>query len=129
MEIRPIGKIRTPYTSIKECPKNISDDGPICTLEVDEKLTDGLKGMEKVERIQVLYWFEGVDREIMIQKKRGVGPMTGTFALRSPHRPNPIAVADVLVDRVEGCKVYVKGLDCLDGTLLIDLKVSFYDRC
>ncbi|XPV76859.1 MAG: SAM-dependent methyltransferase [Desulfovibrio sp.] len=124
MKLLRIGKIKTPYKEIAQCPKNISDDGPVCILEVDDVYVKGLSGMNELKYIQVLYWFEGVDRELMVQKKRGTGPLTGTFALRSPHRPNPIAVADVLVDRVEGNKVYVRGLDCLDGTVLLDIKIS-----
>jgi tRNA (Thr-GGU) A37 N-methylase len=50
----------------------------------------------------------------------------GTFSLRSPVRPNPIGTALVgLVER-QGPTLLVQGLDCLDGTPLIDLKP---DRC
>jgi tRNA (Thr-GGU) A37 N-methylase len=47
---------------------------------------------------------------------------TGTFALRSPVRPNPIASSVVALVDVEGATLRVRGLDCLDGTPLIDLK-------
>jgi tRNA (Thr-GGU) A37 N-methylase len=46
----------------------------------------------------------------------------GTFALRSPHRPNPIALAEVEIEGIDGNRVAVRGLDCLDGTPLIDIK-------
>jgi tRNA (Thr-GGU) A37 N-methylase len=49
----------------------------------------------------------------------------GTFALRSPVRPNPIAMSVVRLVRVEGTRLSVVGLDCLDGTPLLDLKPYF----
>lgn len=50
----------------------------------------------------------------------------GTFALRSPVRPNPIGLSKVTLVRIEEGTVVVRGLDCLDGTPLIDIKP---DRC
>ena len=49
----------------------------------------------------------------------------GTFALRSPARPNPIAMSVVRLLQVEGTRLSVVGLDCLDGTPLLDLKPYF----
>ena len=46
----------------------------------------------------------------------------GTFALRSPVRPNPIASSLVELVAVDGASLQVRGLDCLDGTPPIDLK-------
>jgi tRNA (Thr-GGU) A37 N-methylase len=47
---------------------------------------------------------------------------TGTFALRSPARPNPIASSIVELLTIDGTTLRVRGLDCLDSTPLIDLK-------
>ena len=49
----------------------------------------------------------------------------GTFSLRSPARPNPIAMSVVKLLKIEGNKLSVVGLDCLDGTPLLDLKPYF----
>ena len=46
----------------------------------------------------------------------------GTFALRSPVRPNPIASSLVELVAVDGSSLHVRGLDCVDGTPLLDLK-------
>jgi len=53
------------------------------------------------------------------------GERRGTFALRSPVRPNPIAMSVVRLTHVEGTRLSVVGLDCLDGTPLIDVKPYF----
>ena len=50
------------------------------------------------------------------------GQTTGSFALRSPVRPNPIASSIVDLVAIEGTTLQVRGLDCIDGTPLIDLK-------
>ncbi len=50
----------------------------------------------------------------------------GTFSLRSPVRPNPIGTQRVRLVRVEEPDMFVRGLDCVDGTPLLDLKP---DRC
>lgn len=50
----------------------------------------------------------------------------GTFALRSPVRPNPIGTLIVKLIGIEGATLLVRGLDCLDGTPLLDIKP---DRC
>ena len=49
----------------------------------------------------------------------------GTFALRSPARPNPIAYSVVRLLRVDGTRLEVIGLDCRDGTPLVDIKPYF----
>ena len=56
---------------------------------------------------------------------RHYGVQRGTFALRSPARPNPIAMSVVRLLRLDGARLEVVGLDCLDGTPLLDLKPYF----
>ena len=53
---------------------------------------------------------------------RSDGKARGVFSLRTPVRPNPIATSIVRLLKVEGAVLFVRGLDCLDGTPLIDIK-------
>jgi tRNA (Thr-GGU) A37 N-methylase len=53
------------------------------------------------------------------------GEQRGTFALRSPVRPNPIAASVARLVKLDGTTLSVVGLDCIDGTPLIDLKPYF----
>ena len=64
-------------------------------------------------------------RDLVLQVPRHYGVQRGTFALRSPARPNPIAMSVVRLLSVEGTRLDVVGLDCLDGTPLLDLKPYF----
>ena len=73
-------------------------------------------------RIQVLYWMHHARRDLVFQTPFSSMQTTGTFALRSPVRPNPIASSIVQLMAVDGTTLQVRGLDCIDGTPLIDLK-------
>jgi tRNA (adenine37-N6)-methyltransferase len=117
-----IGTIRTPWRTRQECPKRGSPDGPVCSLVVDERWRKALDGLADHRRLQVLYWMHHARRDLVLQTPFRSGKTTGTFALRSPVRPNPIASAIVDLVAVNGGIVEVRGLDCLDGTPLIDIK-------
>lgn len=117
-----IGTIHTPWRVRSECPKRGSLDGPVCSIVVDERWRDALTGIDQHPRLQVLYWMHHARRDLVLQSPHGAGRLTGTFALRSPMRPNPIASSVVALVAVEGTTLRVRGLDCLDGTPLIDLK-------
>ncbi len=80
-----------------------------------------MQGIEAFSQLDLLYWMHEARRDLLTQTPRG-GPTTGTFALRSPVRPNPIALSRVKLEGVEDGALLVRGLDCLDGTPLIDIK-------
>ena len=117
-----IGTIHTPWRVRGECPKRGDPDGPICSIVVDERWREALTGIAEHRCIQVLYWMHRARRDLALQTPFRTGQTTGTFALRSPVRPNPIAASVVDLLAVEGTTLQVRGLDCLDGTPLIDLK-------
>ncbi|MGP9811147.1 tRNA (N6-threonylcarbamoyladenosine(37)-N6)-methyltransferase TrmO [Rhodopseudomonas sp. NSM] len=121
-----VGRIRTPWTSRSQTPRQGSFDGPICRLEIFEPWTPALQGLEKSAQVQVVYWLHQARRDLVIQRGHGIDGPRGTFALRSPLRPNPIGISAAALVGIEGTVVLVRGLDCLDGTPLIDLKP---DRC
>lgn len=121
-----IGRIRTPWTDRLQCPRQGRLDGPTCRIEVFEPWVAALDGIEAYERIEVLYWLHQSRRDLVRQSPRNDGKARGAFSLRTPVRPNPIATHLVRLERVDGPVLIVRGLDCLDGTPLLDLKP---DRC
>lgn len=121
-----IGRIRTPWTDRKDCPRQGRADGPLCRVELAEPWADALDGIEGFTRIELLYWLDRSRRDLLTQSPKSDGATRGTFSLRSPVRPNPIGTSVVALDRREGAVLFVRGLDCLDGTPLIDVKP---DRC
>jgi len=116
-----IGRIRTPFRSRDECPRAGDLDGPVCQLEVDPDWWPALEGVEAFAFLEVLYWMHQARRDLLTQTRHG-GATVGTFALRSPVRPNPIATSIVRLIGVERGIITVRGLDCLDGTPLVDVK-------
>ena len=102
--------------------KRGSPDGPICSIIVDDRWREALTDISRHRRTQVLYWMHRARRDLVLQTPLRTGQTTGSFALRSPVRPNPIASSLVDLVAVEGTTLHVRGLDCLDGTPLIDLK-------
>ena len=117
-----IGRICTPWTSRMETPRQGRSDGPLCRIEVFEPWVAALAGLDQYERVEVLYWLHRSRRDLVLQSPRDDGVTRGTFALRSPVRPNPIGTSLVDLVRIEGLTLHVRGLDCLDGTPLLDLK-------
>ena len=120
-----IGRIRTPWRRREDCPKNARESGAVCTIELDPRWAEGLKGVESCSHLVVLYWMDKSRRDLVLQVPRHYGVGRGTFALRSPARPNPIAMSVVRLAGVDGTRLKVIGLDCLDQTPLLDLKPYF----
>jgi tRNA-Thr(GGU) m(6)t(6)A37 methyltransferase TsaA len=117
-----IGRIRTPWQTRDDCPKNARGSDAVCTVELDERFTDALKDVATCTHLVLLYWMDKAPRNLLVQVPHRLGEHHGTFALRSPARPNPIAMSVVKLLGVEGNKLSVIGLDCLDGTPLLDIK-------
>jgi tRNA-Thr(GGU) m(6)t(6)A37 methyltransferase TsaA len=124
-EVYFLGRIRTPWKERKDCPKNARESDAVCTIEFDPRWTAGLKDVASCSHLVVLYWMDRAPRNLVLQKPAHYGVQRGTFSLRSPARPNPIAMSVVKLVGIEGSKVRVLGLDCLDGTPLVDLKPYF----
>ena len=120
-----IGRIHTPWKQRKDCPKNARESDDVCTVELDARWAHALKDIETCTHLVLLYWMDRSRRDIVLQMPRHYGVQRGTFALRSPARPNPIAMSVVRLIKVDGNKLAVVGLDCLDGTPLLDIKPYF----
>jgi tRNA-Thr(GGU) m(6)t(6)A37 methyltransferase TsaA len=120
-----IGTIRTPWRRREECPKNSRESDALCTIAVDPRYAAALAGLESCSHILVLYWMDKARRDLVLQVPRHYGEQRGTFALRSPARPNPIAASVARLVQIEGAELSVVGLDCLDGTPLLDIKPYF----
>ena len=120
-----IGRIRTPWTQRKDCPKNARESDAVCTIELDPRWQQALTDVASCSHLILLYWMNRSRRDLVLQVPRHYGIGRGTFALRSPARPNPIAMSVVRLLGVEGVKLSVVGLDCLDDTPLLDIKPYF----
>ena len=117
-----IGRLRTPWRQRQDCPKNGLQTDAVCTVEVDPRFAAGLQNVEGATHLILLYWMDRADRDLVRQRPRHAEGSRGTFSLRSPVRPNPIALSVVELLGREAASLRVRGLDCLDGTPLLDIK-------
>ena len=120
-----IGRIRTPWTRRDECPKNARGSDAVCTIELDARYADALEGVTACTHLVILYFMDRARRDLVVQAPRHHSEPRGTFSVRSPVRPNPIAMSVVKLVHLDSTTLSVVGLDCLDGTPLIDIKPYF----
>ena len=122
-----IGRIRSPWNRREECPKNIGkarETGRGASIELAPAFAPALAGLKVGQAIVVMYWMDHARRDLLLQNPRHVDAPRGTFALRSPNRPNPIALSSVVITDLdqETGRFGIDAIDCLDGTPLVDLK-------
>lgn len=122
-----IGLAATPWKTRGDCPHNLRqarERGGRFGLRIAEAWRPGLKDLRVGDSIIVLYWMNEAARNIVVQAPRHSDTTRGVFSLRSPARPNPIALGTVQIleiDPAEGV-IEVDALDCLDGTPIVDIK-------
>ena len=120
-----IGRIRTPFLTTKDCPRNVREGGAEATIELDPFYAAGLDGLAGFSHLILLYWMDEARRDIVRQSPRHLSTQRGVFSLRSPVRPNPIGLSVVELLGIEGTTLKVRYLDCRDRTPLIDIKPYF----
>jgi len=99
-------------------------------IELDSKYIEALKGLDGFSHLEIVWWFSGCDNKedrnvLTVNKPYTKGPETiGTFATRSPERPNPIAISvcDVLKIDFEKGIIEISYFDALTGTPILDIK-------
>jgi len=131
IQCRVIGAIRTPYKRMEDCPSRHNQREYLpCTILLTTEYAPGLVGLEAGGRALVLYWLHLARRDmVQLPARPGVRDKpVGVFSLRTPPRPNPIAATVVEILAARENKLDVVGLDCLDGTPLLDIKrARFYE--
>lgn len=119
--LRPVGQIRTPWKTLEDCPSGTGWGGEEAHLEILPEYAEGLHALAAPE-LDLPYWFDRAPRDVLRSVSPHDGVERGVFAMRSPHRPNPVALSRVPLIAVEGYILVVGPLDCLDGTALLDIK-------
>ena len=122
MKIKAIGVIRSPYKEVGDAPRQGFLSEETSEIEIYPEFIPGLKDIENLSHLVVLYWGHHSKRDLL-QTKTPFGPeIKGVFACRSPSRPNPVALCVVkLLNKENNCLI-VSGLDALEGSPLIDIK-------
>jgi tRNA-Thr(GGU) m(6)t(6)A37 methyltransferase TsaA len=120
--MQPIGVIHSPFTEKDKTPIQASRSRAIGQVEIYPEFADGLKDIEALSHIYLLYVFhESQGYELQVKPFLD-NQEHGIFASRYPYRPNPIGISIVrLVSRKDNM-LKVEGIDTLDGTPLLDIK-------
>lgn len=118
----PIGIIHSPFHTIDDAPRQGRFSDALVTLEILPDFSEGLQDVEVQTHLIVLYWLDRSNRTTLKAIPPHTGIEHGVFATRSPDRPNPIGICIVEFVHREGNQLYVRGLDALDGTPLLDIK-------
>lgn len=125
----PIGVVRSPFRERAEAPRQAAvgrDVEGSIELLAGRGYEDALQGLSDWEYAWVVFVFHKNIEEGRGWKPKVLPPRSeikrGVFGTRSPHRPNPIGLSAVKIERIEGLTVHVRQLDVLDGSPVLDLK-------
>lgn len=125
-----IGRVRSRLKTLAQCPNQGTEGAPIARLEIKSPFRTAMRGIKSGSQIVILTWLDRADRTALQVHPRGNpnNPLTGVFLTRSPSRPNPIGLHEVrVIDLEEDGTLVVEPLEALDGTPIIDLKISLLE--
>jgi len=121
INLHAIGAVCTDIDSPSDMPLG----GRFAKIEIFPEFRPALRGIEENSHIWVLMWFHQADRQALTVRPLKINPDLpeyGVFALRAFNRPNPIAITNVKLEKVEESCLWVSGLDAINGTPVLDIK-------
>ena len=131
INLRPVGVVRTDASDDDVRLRATDSESRIEILPEFQEALHGLKGFS---HIFVLSYFNKLRPDqigaLKVRPRRLLSkgfkleelPLVGVFAIDSPTRPNPIGLSLVKLVRIDGRELVVHGLDCFDGTPVLDIK-------
>ncbi len=128
IQLIPIGHV----VSGRKKPQDDKWDSVPCSIHIDTEQfsQEALAGLSDFSHIVVIYYFHKVDPDRIEKTARHPRnnrdwPKVGIFAQRGKNRPNRIGVTVCRLERMEGEVIYVKGLDAIMDTPVLDIKPWF----
>lgn len=123
VQFSPIGYIESPFKDVKDIPpQSIYAKDQKAVIHIKEKYREGLKDLEKLTHIIVLFHFNKSKDFELVTKTPWSDEKKGVFSTRSPRRPNAIGMSIVKILEVVENKITIEGVDMLDGTPVLDIK-------
>ncbi len=121
--LEPIGIIHSPFDKPEGTPiQPKAAKGREGKVEIFPEYVEGLKDLEEFSHIILLYRFHLIKKTKLKVKPYMDEREHGVFSTRAPSRPNPIGLSVVSLLKIEENLLYIKDIDIVDGTPLIDIK-------
>lgn len=122
-QMRSIGVVHSPHSEASQVPKGLGAKHEAeGVLEIASDLEAGLTDIEGFSHLFVIWVFDRSEGSRLTGTPPTDTRPHGVFATRSPFRPNPIGLTVVQLLRRDGNRLFVKGVDMLDGTPILDIK-------
>jgi tRNA (adenine37-N6)-methyltransferase len=126
LTLEPIGYLHNALaTKVEAARQPRAAAGAAARIELlpGRNFEHALQDLADWELIWVLFWFHlNSGWRPKVLPPRSTTGRKGVFSTRSPHRPNPIGMSVVRLERVEGLSLYIRDADMLDGTPVLDIK-------
>jgi tRNA-Thr(GGU) m(6)t(6)A37 methyltransferase TsaA len=126
LTLQPIGHLRTAFATKVEAPRQpaaATGTPGIIELLPGMNLEHAIEDLAAWERIWVIFWFDrNAGWRPKVLPPRSTDGRKGVLATRSPHRPNPLGLSALRLQRIEGLQLHVLDVDLLDGTPVLDIK-------
>lgn len=123
IKYKPIGFIHTPFKEPKGVPiQPVAGEDIEGKVEILPDYIEGLKDLEGFSHIILIYHLHLSKKPSLLVKPYMDEKLRGVFATRAPSRPNPIGLSIVRLVKIKGNMVYIKDVDIVDGTPLLDIK-------
>ena len=124
-KIYPIGVVRNNLKRAKVGFGTMGKDGISC-IELLDSQKPFLYKIEEEKHITVVYYLHKSNKVKSVFNRGLDGKKVGVFASRTPHRLSKIAIQDVKMVKVDGLKLFVEGLDAIDGSPILDIKMKWH---
>lgn len=126
LTLDPIGYLRSPLATKVEAarqPRAAAGSAAQIELLPGRNFEHALDDLDQWELIWVVFWFHlNPGWRPKVLPPRSTSGRKGVFSTRSPHRPNPIGLSVVRLERVDGLILHIRDSDLLDGTPILDIK-------
>lgn len=128
IEFKPIGFIESCYRDKFGTPRQpglVPSAESRLRLHAEWQPEEALEGLEGFSHVWLLWVFhqnKNLRYHAKVHPPRLGGASMGLFATRTPHRPNPIGLSLVKLEKIVDGVLYFSGADLVDGTPILDVK-------
>jgi len=122
MKLKVVGIINSPYKKKEDAPRQGRNSEKLSEITIFKEYLEAIQDLERKKYYFIFYWQNKAERDVLKTIPAGKTKERGVFSIRSPVRPNPIALCLVELIKKDENILTVKWLDALDGSPLLDIK-------